>query len=303
MLKGIHFMNDCISLSAQGLVAQYQPELMLVLEALIFRYTIWRNAPLPGMALMNLRYRDERRAGSAAPPLPSSGALELCTGVEGPGLSRRQRLLFAAGSLGVRYGWHRLSHLAAGLDRGPAEGPLSWRGGAWAAVRGAEAAFRLASLLHLAVFLRTGAYRSLLERLLRARPVFRRPAAARAVSFEYLNRQLVWSELSEALLFLLPLLNVDLLRRSLRALLPGSHLLAAAAGDPALSDGPGGVLGACPVCESRSAPVRVQARPCGHAFCYFCLGSELAADPDYACSVCLKPVASMRRLVARVRRG
>ncbi|KDD75835.1 hypothetical protein H632_c478p1, partial [Helicosporidium sp. ATCC 50920] len=159
------------SMFQPGLVAQYQPELTLVLEALIFRYTIWRNAPLPGMALMNLRYRDERRAGSAAPPLPSSGALELCTGVEGPGLSRRQRLLFAAGSLGVRYGWHRLSHLAAGLDRGPAEGPLSWRGGAWAAVRGAEAAFRLASLLHLAVFLRTGAYRSLLERLLRARPV------------------------------------------------------------------------------------------------------------------------------------
>lgn len=37
--------------------------------------------------------------------------------------------------------------------------------------------------------------RSLLERLLRARLVYQQPSAARAISFEYLNRQLVWSEL------------------------------------------------------------------------------------------------------------
>lgn len=37
--------------------------------------------------------------------------------------------------------------------------------------------------------------RSLLERLLRARLVYQQPVAARAISFEYLNRQLVWSEL------------------------------------------------------------------------------------------------------------
>ena len=37
--------------------------------------------------------------------------------------------------------------------------------------------------------------RSLLDRLLRARLVYQQPSAARAISFEYLNRQLVWSEL------------------------------------------------------------------------------------------------------------
>ncbi len=40
--------------------------------------------------------------------------------------------------------------------------------------------------------------RSLLERLLRARLVYQQPSAARAISFEYLNRQLVWSELRQA---------------------------------------------------------------------------------------------------------
>ena len=36
---------------------------------------------------------------------------------------------------------------------------------------------------------------------------------ARAISFEYLNRQLVWHELSELLLFILPLISVTRLKR------------------------------------------------------------------------------------------
>lgn len=36
---------------------------------------------------------------------------------------------------------------------------------------------------------------------------------ARAISFEYLNRQLVWHELSELLLFVLPLVNVTRVKR------------------------------------------------------------------------------------------
>ena len=62
--------------------------------------------------------------------------------------------------------------------------------------------------------------RSVLERLLRARLVYSRAAMARALSFEYLNRQLVWHELSELLLFLLPLVNVGRLKAAVMARLP-----------------------------------------------------------------------------------
>ena len=55
--------------------------------------------------------------------------------------------------------------------------------------------------------------RSLLERVLRARLVYQRANMARAISFEYLNRQLVWHELSELLLFVLPLISVTRLKR------------------------------------------------------------------------------------------
>jgi hypothetical protein len=63
-------------------------------------------------------------------------------------------------------------------------------------------------------------YRSVLERLLGARLVYAAPDAQRAISFEYLNRQLVWTEMSELLLFLLPLVDVAALKRALRASLP-----------------------------------------------------------------------------------
>lgn len=36
---------------------------------------------------------------------------------------------------------------------------------------------------------------------------------ARAISFEYLNRQLVWHELSEVLLFVLPLVSVTRIKK------------------------------------------------------------------------------------------
>lgn len=85
--------------------------------------------------------------------------------------------------------------------------------------------------------------RSLLERILGARLVYQQTNMARALSFEYLNRQLIWHELSELLLFLLPLLNLPRLRRLLLPYLPrlpslsshqpaaGNHLLASSATD------------------------------------------------------------------------
>ena len=63
-------------------------------------------------------------------------------------------------------------------------------------------------------------FRSLLERLLGARLVYNKGSMARALSFEYLNRQLVWHELSELLLFLLPLLNVARLKSMVLSYLP-----------------------------------------------------------------------------------
>ena len=65
-----------------------------------------------------------------------------------------------------------------------------------------------------------GGGRSLQERALCARLVTQKAVMGRALSFEYLNRQLVWHELSELMLFVLPLLRVSHLKRMLRTHLP-----------------------------------------------------------------------------------
>lgn len=57
-----------------------------------------------------------------------------------------------------------------------------------------EGLYRAASFVNLLTFLAGGQYRSLLERVLCARLVYVRPDMTRVISYEYLNRQLVWQE-------------------------------------------------------------------------------------------------------------
>ncbi|PHT53130.1 Peroxisome biogenesis protein 2 [Capsicum baccatum] len=59
-------------------------------------------------------------------------------------------------------------------------------------------------------------YRNLIERALRARLVYGSPNVNRVMSFEYMNCQLAWSEFSESLLLLLPLLNSSSVKNFLR---------------------------------------------------------------------------------------
>ena len=63
------------------------------------------------------------------------------------------------------------------------------------------------------VFLVNGRYRTLLDRVLRIRLAPPLNQGSRQVSFEYLNRQLVWHAFTEFLLFLLPLVGISRWRR------------------------------------------------------------------------------------------
>jgi peroxin-2 len=63
------------------------------------------------------------------------------------------------------------------------------------------------------VFLVNGRYRTLIDRVLRIRLAPPSNQVSREVSFEYLNRQLVWHAFTEFLLFLLPLVGISRWRR------------------------------------------------------------------------------------------
>lgn len=71
----------------------------------------------------------------------------------------------------------------------------------------------IAAFVSFLVFLVNGRYRTVLDRILRLRLVTPTNHASREISFEYLNRQLVWHAFTEFLLFFLPLVGISRWRR------------------------------------------------------------------------------------------
>ena len=191
--------NRMFAMVFPGAVTRRQSELTLLLDALVFYFTVWSHRPTPGMELMNLRYRDERR--------PLSGK----SGMEGHRLSVAQRLAHGVAFVAGRFLWSKLTRAVHDARWSDAE-PHTWRHRAWRAVGHAENAHAVASLVNLLLFLRSGRFRTPWERISRARLVYREPNTARVVSFEYLNRQILWRELSDLALFLLPMLDPARLR-------------------------------------------------------------------------------------------
>uniref|UniRef100_A0A453RYJ0 RING-type E3 ubiquitin transferase (cysteine targeting) n=3 Tax=Triticinae TaxID=1648030 RepID=A0A453RYJ0_AEGTS len=261
------------SLMKPGLLFQYEPELDAFLEFLIWRFSIWVDKPTPGNALMNLRYRDERAA-------PIAGK-EVRTGLEGPGLSVSQKILYCISTVGGQYLLSRLQSFSAFRRWGDSEQrPLARR--AWGLVQHAEGLYRAVSFFNLLSFLYGGRYKTLVERILKARLVYGSPNMNRAVSFEYMNRQLVWNEFSEMLLLLLPLLNSSSVKKFL---LPFSKdKSASSSGDEAN----------CPICVS-SPSIPFVALPCQHRYCYYCLRTRSAATSSYRCERCNEVVVAIQR--------
>ncbi|KAJ7011843.1 peroxisome biogenesis protein 2-like [Populus alba x Populus x berolinensis] len=193
------------SLMKPGMLFQYEPELDAFLEFLIWRFSIWVDKPTPGNALMNLRYRDERAMDSIG---------KVRTGLEGPGLTIAQKIWYCIATVGGQYTWARLQSFSAFRRWGDSEQrPLARR--AWIFIQRIEGLYKAASFGNLLIFLYTGRFRNLIERVLQARLVYGSPNMNRAVSFEYMNRQLVWNEFSEMLLLLLPLLNSTSMKKIL----------------------------------------------------------------------------------------
>lgn len=77
----------------------------------------------------------------------------------------------------------------------------------------ASTAHDITAFASFLVFLVNGRYRTLLARILRLRLAPSSSHVSREVSFEYLNRQLVWHAFTEFLLFLLPLVGISRWKR------------------------------------------------------------------------------------------
>ena len=170
-------------------------EILLILRAVLFKLSIWDHDASYGASLQNLRYADARVKKSLfARP------------------TKWQKGLYGLFTVIGRYGWEKWENWLVDQEGGyttPSDTVqrLS-RITSWASTTHSIAAF--ASFL---VFLVNGRYRTLTDRLLRLRLTLPKSQVSREVSFEYLNRQLVWHAFTEFLLFLLPLVGISRWRR------------------------------------------------------------------------------------------
>jgi peroxin-2 len=176
----------------------YGAEILLGLRLILFKLSIWDQNASYGAHLQGLRYTDARStAPNRPPPKPW------------------QKIAYGAVTIGGRYAWTKWEDylLSATEDYTRPESPQLKLLSRISEL--ANNAHDVASLASFLVFLVNGRYRTITDRLLRLRLTPTSHATSREVSFEYLNRQLVWHAFTEFLLFLLPLVGISRWRRIL----------------------------------------------------------------------------------------
>ncbi|KAI5787614.1 Pex12 amino terminal region-domain-containing protein [Peziza echinospora] len=263
----------------------YEPEFMAILRAALFKLTIWDNDATYGAALQNLKYVDARsglRGGDRAP-------------------SKTQKVLYGLVTVGGRYLYTRLNLWLLARSNPEDETPLSTR--LSNILEHLQTLHSFATLFSFLLFLKNGHYRTILDRILRLRLVAPNRTVSREVSFEYLNRQLVWHAFTEFLLFILPVVKVGRWRRwysramrKARALT--TSVTAGIADDSAsILKNKNGELGflpekTCAICfketsadaggasggSSTDITNPYEAVPCGHLYCYICITSKISLE-------------------------
>jgi len=185
----------------------------------------------------------------------------------------------------------------------------------------------IAAFTSFLVFLVNGRYRTLLDRILRLRLAPPVSQVSRQVSFEYLNRQLVWHAFTEFLLFLLPLVGISRWRRWLsRAWRRATRLVKAGREEEdteakeelaflpertcaicyqdqnptstseneilAVSGASGGVVGSAQTDVTNP----YETMPCGCIYCFVCIATRLEAEEGegWTCLRCGEVVRECR---------
>ncbi|KAI5780000.1 Pex12 amino terminal region-domain-containing protein [Geopyxis carbonaria] len=267
-----------------ALKENYEPELLLLLRAALFKLTIWDHNASYGAALQNLRYTDARKSGTIDHP-PSAA----------------QKGLYGLVTVGGRYLHSRLNLFLLNHS-GPGESTkLTTKLSKLIDMAGSI--HSVLTLVSFTAFLLTGHYRTLLDRILRMRLVTPDRTVSREVSFEYLNRQLVWHAFTEFLLFVLPLLRIGRWRRWWGRFIRRVRSDGGAEGETKgeLSFLPERT---CAICyketDAESAGAGLgggratdvtnpyEAVECGHVYCYVCIAGkiELEEGEGWTCLRC-----------------
>ncbi|CAG5895816.1 unnamed protein product [Menidia menidia] len=259
--------SRCFQNFRPGLLTPVEPELRALLHLLLWRFTLYSHSATVGQSILSLRYHAASDSSPRYRPL-----------------SPRQKVCLALLTVGPRWLQER-SHLLLpcfGLSsRGShAEGDCGFlRKTLHSSLTVVSGIAKLASLVNFLVFLRRGRYPALAERITGAQAVFSKPNVVRDVSYQYMNRELLWHGFAEFLIFLLPLINTRKLKAAVSSFVFGEK----SSGERSKSEAQE-VWKECGLCGEW--PTMPHTVGCRHVFCYYCIKSHSIAESYLTCPKC-----------------
>lgn len=298
-------VGDAFKYFDNHLQDDWSDEILLGLRAVLFKLTIWDHDATYGAALQNLKFTDARIRG----PILSSP-------------TKIQKALYGLLSVGGSYAWSRWEHKISDIDSSYDVEPSPMMRKLSNLTSRLGTTYSIAALGSFLVFLVNGRYRTLLDRILRMRLAPPTSQVSREVSFEYLNRQLVWHAFTEFLLFLLPLVGISRWRRWLANAWKRTKSIVS---DPSAgeTDEKKGELAhlperTCAICYQDQNTAKTEAEiiaqsasavgngmtditnpyegECGDVYCFVCIASRLEAEggEGWTCLRCGKNIKECR---------
>lgn len=189
-------LSKAVGLVNSTLKSRFEPELSLFIQLTLYRLSVWANGASYGAKLQDLEYTiASANGGSVSSRLP-------------------RKILLVHGALTIVLPYVHTRLRGHALSKAWPDAPSSdRRRKAWELMTRLETAHAAVALVSFIAFLWDGRYRTTVDRLLGMKLVPSRRLIRRNVSYEFMNRQMVWHAFTEFLVFLLPLLPHRKLRR------------------------------------------------------------------------------------------
>ncbi|KAJ5678876.1 hypothetical protein N7462_007120 [Penicillium macrosclerotiorum] len=301
LLKGQ--VGDALKYFGPQMREDWSHEILFALRAILFKLSIWDHNASYGAALQGLQYTDSRSKGPVhSPP------------------TKWQKTMYGLLTVGGRYAWDKWESWLIGQEGSDRYMKPSQEVRMFSRLTDlASTTHSVAAFVSFLVFLVNGRYRTLIDRILRIRLTPPSAQASREVSFEYLNRQLVWHAFTEFLLFLLPLVGISRWRRWISRAWRKTVNALRSSGDEEGSDKKQGELAflperTCAICYREQNPAATtegevlaasasaggltgsaqtditnpyETAPCGCIYCFVCIVEKLEAEEGQGW-VCLR---------------
>lgn len=247
---------ESVKLSGVTIFTKFEPEIDAVLKYLLLRFTLLKHRATFGQQLLQIKYSNS---------VPVSCLQVYATmSVLIPWLNKR---------------FSDILHLFKFQDdsRVVAESYLNK----------VEVAYKVVSFANLLVFLHQGCYSSVEERILKLKPVATAPPHQRSISFEYFNRELLWTGIAELIGSVISLVPLQSFHNVIQSILP-RNIQETTNGKTIDSPSTISTETVCAVCSK--LPILPHRLGCAHIACYYCIHLKFTQTKNVLCPLCSNEV-------------